>query len=404
MDTKSFVTALDPNLIDQLLAPLILALFAVVFYALWHRERIFHSARLFAASYATAAFAFSVQAAYGVHDFINGITFIGDIAFVLSPAILVMAMGERFSFRPPIVVLFSLVFVASIGQGWFGLVDRDLAVRIYFINFGVCSIFLIAIIQLLSQNLSIATGLVAAQLAVVTFAVALSTIFAVDVTNSEFTVSELRETVYMALINITVSLISLTLAVTLLLHYIIELISFMRHQADTDPLTGLLNRRGLEAECDVFLNSDGSRPFAMIVLDIDYFKGINDRFGHAAGDAVLRKIASIVRNGVRNSDMCGRIGGEEFCIVMPDANASIARLCAETIRSVIEQTCCTSWPNLPPVTASFGISEYRDNEGYEALFRRADAALYEAKRTGRNKVVIDSVQKNPTSIKLVVNS
>jgi two-component system, cell cycle response regulator len=161
----------------------------------------------------------------------------------------------------------------------------------------------------------------------------------------------------------------------------------------TDSLTGLYNRRYLEAHLGTLMQRvlGGGRPFALLVIDIDHFKLVNDEFGHAAGDDVLRELSQRLTNSVRNFDLLARMGGEEFVVVMPDASnevmAAVAeRLCQRIARQPFTLTEPAREIN---VTISIGCAAASsEEERPDALLKRADDALYRAKRGGRNRIEI----------------
>ena len=162
-------------------------------------------------------------------------------------------------------------------------------------------------------------------------------------------------------------------------------------QGLSDPLTGLKNRRGF----DVVLASqlatarNAGQPLSLIIADIDHFKSINDRYGHPAGDDVLKWFARILSNNVKGRDTVARYGGEEFAIVLPATPVDNAFKIASQIKAQLE---AQFWqkPGAPNtmlrVTASFGVAQLESAEGTSALVARADAKLYEAKQGGRNRV------------------
>ncbi len=163
----------------------------------------------------------------------------------------------------------------------------------------------------------------------------------------------------------------------------------MTRHAVTDELTGVSNRRHLmefgRREFERYRRLGA--PLAVIMLDVDHFKSINDRFGHAAGDEVLKGIATVGGQGVRAIDAFGRWGGEEFCIVLPGARLETARRIAERIRVLIEGEGFGDVLAEGSVTASLGIAEVEPrHRSLDDLLNDADAALYEAKRGGRNRV------------------
>lgn len=162
--------------------------------------------------------------------------------------------------------------------------------------------------------------------------------------------------------------------------------------AITDPLTKLYNRRYLDAHLkSAILRANATaKPVCVLLFDIDHFKGINDTYGHEAGDDVLRDFSERLRRGVRSIDLVARYGGEEFLVVMPETDAAFAATVAERLRRDVESLAFTANAEALslPVTVSIGIAEWRGvDDTAEALVRRADQALYAAKRSGRNRVV-----------------
>jgi two-component system, cell cycle response regulator len=166
--------------------------------------------------------------------------------------------------------------------------------------------------------------------------------------------------------------------------------------AITDQLTGLHNRRYMETHLATLLAKahEGQRPLSVLIVDIDFFKSINDNYGHDAGDEVLREFAARLRSSVRGVDLACRFGGEEFVIVMPEANLSVASSVGERLRRRIagEPFSIHSGDKKIEVTISVGVAIRMDEDGtsHESMLKRADQALYRAKRDGRNRVVADA--------------
>ena len=167
----------------------------------------------------------------------------------------------------------------------------------------------------------------------------------------------------------------------------------MEH-AVTDALTGLHNRRYMEGHLGTLVQQSvrAGRPLSIVIADIDYFKSVNDTYGHDAGDLVLREFAARLRRNTRGIDLACRMGGEEFVVIMPDTELPRAIAAAERVRACIEaepfQIASTTALR---VTASVGIATLeRKDDTPETLFKRADNALYTAKRSGRNRVVADA--------------
>lgn len=160
----------------------------------------------------------------------------------------------------------------------------------------------------------------------------------------------------------------------------------LQHQARSDPLTGLFNRRGFEFQLEfaLALARRSGRPLSVLVIDVDHFKRINDRHGHDAGDQVLRTLASVFRQRLRESDVLARMGGEEFLVLLPDTTADAAMAIAEALRQLLATT---PMAHAEPITASMGVATLRGAmDTAAAMLRRGDEALYAAKGAGRNNV------------------
>jgi len=163
--------------------------------------------------------------------------------------------------------------------------------------------------------------------------------------------------------------------------------------AYTDSLTGLYNRRYMNTTLDrkILEIAETVKPVSVMLFDIDHFKLVNDEFGHATGDDVLRVLAKRVAAGVRDVDLVARYGGEEFVVIMPDTPAKVAHMIAARLRDLVakEPFSVPTAPDPLPVTISIGVATTTDPmEEAGGLLARADKALYAAKREGRNRVEI----------------
>jgi diguanylate cyclase (GGDEF)-like protein len=160
-------------------------------------------------------------------------------------------------------------------------------------------------------------------------------------------------------------------------------------RASVDGLTGAYNKRYFEETLrKVFASArDSASGLALMVFDIDHFKRINDTWGHSAGDAALRQVAQVVRGRLRNQDALCRVGGEEFAVPLERMSLADARTVAESVRAAIEATSLSFEGSTIPMTVSLGVVDLASTDSSpEDMFRRADARLYDAKRSGRNRV------------------
>jgi diguanylate cyclase len=158
--------------------------------------------------------------------------------------------------------------------------------------------------------------------------------------------------------------------------------------ATLDSLTGVQNRRAMERELSIAVEEHRRArvPFGLAMLDLDHFKRINDEHGHEAGDEVLVAFAELLRRATRQGDRCFRFGGEEFVLLMPSADVQALRTIDQQLRNrVQEELRCRG----AAVTVSIGAAALRPQEDWQAWLARADAALYQAKNTGRNRTVVD---------------
>jgi diguanylate cyclase (GGDEF)-like protein len=157
--------------------------------------------------------------------------------------------------------------------------------------------------------------------------------------------------------------------------------------AATDALTGQWNRRALDnfLKQQVELQTVAYQPFSILMLDIDFFKQINDELGHMVGDDVLRAFAHRLRADLRPGDFCARFGGEEFVVMLPQTALAVALEVAERIRKGIAQSPLLEKPRVQ-VTVSIGVSTMEQGQSIAELLARADAAVYHAKNAGRNQV------------------
>jgi len=160
----------------------------------------------------------------------------------------------------------------------------------------------------------------------------------------------------------------------------------LQHQVVTDYLTGALNRRGFidTLEQELLRSRRYSSPLSLIWFDLDRFKQVNDRYGHHVGDEVLHATARQTEDLIRQVDIFARMGGEEFCILLPETSLEGAVDVAEKLRRAFEQCDCSGEVR---ITASFGVGEYRPGEDGEQMLKRVDGALYRAKKEGRNRVI-----------------
>lgn len=161
--------------------------------------------------------------------------------------------------------------------------------------------------------------------------------------------------------------------------------------AATDPLTGAFNRREFTAlsERESLRSQRYNRPLSILLFDLDHFKKLNDTYGHAAGDKALQRFTTLCCNALRNVDIFGRWGGEEFVALLPETDAEGASIIAERLRKTINESILVYNDQRITLSTSIGIAQFRDGEtSIEGPLSRADTAVYDAKKAGRNRISV----------------
>jgi len=174
------------------------------------------------------------------------------------------------------------------------------------------------------------------------------------------------------------------------------LLADARDAANRDFLTGALSRKGFEAVAHAQLAEAGRQGLQMslLIVDLDHFKSVNDRLGHAGGDAVLREFVRVTQMQLRPNDVLGRMGGEEFSVLLPATEPYDAWCLAERLRNAVAGQAVTTPAGPCTYTISGGLACWQSAETLDHFSRRADAALYEAKRSGRNRVCISQATRH----------
>ncbi len=173
----------------------------------------------------------------------------------------------------------------------------------------------------------------------------------------------------------------------------------LQRRVSTDELTGALSRSQILKDLQRSMQNakNDRRNLSVIMLDIDFFKRVNDQYGHQTGDQVLTQISKRFKTSIRNVDMVGRYGGEEFLVILPDANMDTSNQIAERIRAHAASSPIKSGEAIINVSVSAGVTMFVDTDSAESLLERADKALYEAKEGGRNRVVYLGVESGSPS-------
>lgn len=379
---------ITPNQLIQLIIPGITAVFALSFAWAWVYDKRLRYLRFLAASFGAFALGSAVQICH-LPDEWRANALLSAAFYVPSIQLLAEGVLRRAGLRLRFAAHASMFMLVMGGMYYFSYVASNLLVRIYILNLsaGLLMVFtalrfrkrcrgrtinhiLLWVLLIFGASFFIRTPLTVIQ-------------------PLPHSTAPFAQSMFWVLLQLSLALMGAVLGLVLLAAAMSDVIDRLVLERDLDSLTETLNRRAFERLAGRRVADKRSQPLALIAFDIDNFKSINDRYGHAAGDAVLRQFGAILRGAVREKDVVGRIGGEEFVLLLPGADGKFAYRIAERLRTVLESSRFDEIDATLRVTTSAGIARYRPGEAVAALLARADQLLYAAKRAGRNRVLTE---------------
>ncbi len=374
-----------------LLNPAIAVVLAATFLALWTYQRASFHLLTLAIGYAASGTGFLLQ--YFSLPFTTFATnkLASCVAFTIAVVCITTAIQSRYAKRIPYGAVGTLASGGIVAFSWFLFVEPDLTWRIYAINFAFGGLCLLCAAELRPVRHE---GPIQVALLWLTVVAAgnffVRTLIAVALHGPFVSYDGFYTSAYWTTTQLAHATFSLMIALCLLTATMLDMMGRLKAQSDTDPLSGLLNRRGFEERAATLLerSASNSLPVALVLADLDHFKAVNDRHGHAAGDRVIVDFATKLRLVAGTRGVAGRIGGEEFAVVLPLADLGTARLFAETVRTLFSTGHTDGLSLGPKVTASFGVAARSGREPLAPLMARADEALYKAKQNGRDSVRI----------------
>jgi diguanylate cyclase (GGDEF)-like protein len=284
---------------------------------------------------------------------------------------------------------------------WFLYVEPDISWRIYAINFAFGGISMVFAAELRSvPRRKLIDNFLLGIVLFWGFSFFPRPILVMWIDGPYTSYETFHDSLYWITLTFSASLFLLLFALTMITAIALDVMAELKTESQTDPLSQLLNRRGFEQRMAVRMADEALNhtPMALIVCDIDHFKSVNDRFGHAGGDRVIERFAECLRAAAEGQHLAGRIGGEEFALLLENADATTARLFAEGVRIAFSHVAVPGISEGTRLTASFGVAEVAPGETVGSLFRRGDNALYAAKNGGRNCVRIAPAAETEHSI------
>ncbi len=378
-----------------LITPTMAVGFFVLFLMLWHRGKMGNYVLAFALSYLFFAAGFLVT-----HLSNTAAPYTWHLTQFLYTVSLVMGswgLAKRAN-QPTMLGAFLIVYLlAAVTLGVAIAVDPDIGTRLVIVNiaYGVIKLMTMMILigstrrEAIDKLLIAVQAIIAAQFFI---RPTLTLMFEQQVAAGDY-----RDSIYYSILNLSVSLISVAGALVLVGACIYDQVRAVRQRAEVDALTGLRTRRAFENDVVAMLERAKAEeiPLSLVVADLDHFKAVNDVWGHQIGDRAIAAFGKVIEETIRDGDIAGRIGGEEFCILAWNCEGEAAVAMANRIRQRLSVTMIEGMPDNHRLTASFGVAGRGEGEGYGKLFARSDSALYRAKESGRDQAILDTKRAKP---------
>jgi diguanylate cyclase (GGDEF)-like protein len=377
---------LQTDVFIALINPGMALIFSATFFLLWRQRRRSYIA-VFGTSFLMLSGGFVVQ--YFTPFGFQASRLVANMFFIACAVGLSIGALGRHGRRPPLAVVCGIAAAGLAVFSWFLFVEPDVNWRILSINFAFGGIALVLAAELravpdrrMIDNLMLGIVLFwgVAFFPRPIVVIWLDGPFASD--------DGFFQSLYWITLILSATLFQLLFALTAVAAIALDVMHELRDESQTDALSRLRNRRGFEEETTEALRSARRKglPATLVVCDLDHFKSVNDTYGHACGDSVIVAFAECLRHCAGPTNVVGRIGGEEFAVLIEGGDAATARLFAEGARAAFATAPVSGLPSEQRITASFGVAEWHDGESVASLFGRADQALYEAKKAGRDCV------------------
>ncbi len=379
---------MDDGKLLGLLNPLIAGIFALTFFTFWQRQKEQRYIFAIGLAYAAMAVGFLLSHFLIGRMSVYNVVLSGTI-YVFAATCIIDGLCNRAGLRSAAPLLATIGLSGVIVAVYATFNYTALNMRIIAMNGTLGIIFLVGAWRM--RHRASERGmelLIIGVLAFIGLQFFLASMISVKL-SGVITHENYRQSLHWLTINLLTALSSVVLAMTLIGMCSNDLLKQITALANTDGQTGLYTRRAFEEMVHRTLARLDRTPLpvALLVADIDHFKTINDRFGHPTGDAVIAALGQMLAGRMRSSDVAGRLGGEEFSALLWNADETSAKQLSEEIRATFESLAIDELPEGERITLSIGFAIRGEGEGYDALYRRADRALYVAKRAGRNKVV-----------------
>lgn len=377
-----------------MLNPAFAMIFALTFFLIWSQRR--QASHVFYLAIAYLMISLGLSATWlMIDEYPLGHAVIADTLCTLSIIPFAFGVVTRHQKTPPTFILTALVCFSLTASYFLLFTQPTQHFRILTANvFG--GFFLLFILSSLWQfrSKSLVDKLIFGVLVLTMLQFFIRPIFTLP-NASSLEASDLQHSVEWAVFNFITAITVLLTALALIAACAMDVFEELKMTAATDMLTGIANRAAFEkfAQAEIEKSNSINSSISIIFCDIDHFKQVNDKFGHACGDEVIKLFAAVLRKCCRSSDMVGRIGGEEFAILLPNATAQMASLVAEAARTSFTLSTEPDEIKQHKLSASFGVAECDSGEDYASWMKRCDKALYKAKHSGRNCVRVAETEE-----------
>ena len=380
MTTSPFIALLNPS---------ITLILSAAFIVLWLNQRDRPYLAVLALGYSASAVGFLLQHFTLSVGFV-ATRLISTASFTLGASCIAGAVVWRYGRRVPFAALGILGSGGLVAFWWFMFVEPNLTYRILAINFAFGGMSLVVAAELRAVPDKGPADKILLALALLSglnfFA---RTLVALAIHGPYVTYEGFHDSLYWTTSMLSHAVLSLLIALSLITVAVLDIFKSLKSESHTDLLSGLLNRRGFEKAASEALELSAGHgvPLALVLADLDHFKTINDTYGHAVGDKVIAAFARHLLAVGGKGAIVGRIGGEEFAVILPAADLTAARLFADGVRASFSQDDIAGLPSdATRITASFGVAASAGSENLSVLLQRADDALYQAKKYGRDSV------------------
>ena len=375
------------NILIGLLNPMIALIFASTFLVFWSRDKERTYIFVIAVSYLSMGVGFLVSL-FGPDEWILLRSAISNFCYAAATVMLVWALAKRANLVAPILLLSTIAALSVPFNTWLKITSDNINASLYATNFIIGIMFGIGAWILrnnTNKNLIERILFWTILLTAIQFWVRPIISLAIE-TNIQ--PDEYRQTTYWVVLNFTTALFSVLVALALIAASARDVMSDVIKDTSFDHLTGLKIRRVFDEDARKMINDHASRnvPLSLILLDVDHFKEINDTYGHPCGDQVLSTLGNVLKQSIRETDVAGRVGGEEFCILLSNTDGKASQVFAEGLRLKLPTIRLSCLPSSNSISASFGVVSYKKGDSLDELYKRADKALYQAKESGRNCV------------------